>query len=91
MTAQVQVADISGCMFDLSENEFEVLVSQSVTPSENRNAARLPEQFRFQLTQSENEQRVTDCDRFANLKHSRWFAFPRMEISHITMLARVNT
>ena len=35
-----------------------------------RNAARFPEQFRFQLTPSENEQLVTNCDRFASLKHS---------------------
>lgn len=54
-----------------------------------RNLARFPEQFRFQLTQSENEQLVTDCDRFANLKHSTWFAFSRMETSDIAMLAKV--
>ncbi len=35
-----------------------------------RNIARFPEQFRFQLTQLENDQLVTDCDRFASLKHS---------------------
>ena len=67
MTAQVQVADISDFMFDLSENEIEALVLQSVTPSKNRNAARFPEQFRSQLTQSKNEQPVTNCDRFAML------------------------
>ena len=42
-------------------------VSQSVTPSKNRNEARFPEQFRFQLTQTEIEQSVTNCDRFAML------------------------
>jgi len=35
-----------------------------------RNIARFPEPFRFQLTQMENDQLVTDCDRFASLKHS---------------------
>jgi len=35
-----------------------------------RNIARFPEQFRFQLNQLENEQLVTDCDRFASLKDS---------------------
>jgi len=35
-----------------------------------RNIARFPEPFRFQLTQLENDQLVTDCDRFASLKHS---------------------
>jgi len=65
MTGLVQVADISDFMFELSENEIEALVSQSVTPSKNRNAARFPEQFH--LAQSENEQPVTDCGRFAML------------------------
>ena len=35
-----------------------------------RKIARFPEQFRFQLNPLENEQLVTDCDRFASLKHS---------------------
>ncbi|MCM2283704.1 MAG: ORF6N domain-containing protein [Desulfobacula sp.] len=35
-----------------------------------RNIARFPEQFRFQLNPLENEQLVTNCDRFASLKHS---------------------
>ena len=30
-----------------------------------RNIARFPEPFRFQLTQLENDQLVTDCDQFA--------------------------
>lgn len=89
MTGLVQVADISDFMFELSENEIGALVSQSVTPSKNRNVTRFPEQFRFQLTQSENEQLVTDCDQLASLQYSKWFAFPRMEMSAITMLAKV--
>lgn len=89
MTGLVQVAKISEFMFDLSENEIQALVSQSVILSKNRNAARLAEQFRFQLTQSENGQLVTDCDRFANLKYSKWFTFSRMGMSAITMLAKV--
>lgn len=67
MTGLVKVSDISEFMFGLSENESEALASQSVTPSENRNVARFPEQFRFQLMQSEIEQPVTDCGRFAML------------------------
>lgn len=51
----------------MSKNGIEALLSQSVTPSENGNVARFSEQLRFQLTQSTNEQPVTDCDRFAML------------------------
>lgn len=89
MTGLVQVADISEVMFGLSKNEIEAPLSQSVIPSKNRNVTRFPEQFRFQLTQSENEQLVTDCDQFVSLKHSKCFAFLRMEMSAITMLAKV--
>ena len=35
-----------------------------------RNLARFPDQFRFQLTQSENEQLVTDCDTRASISFS---------------------
>lgn len=89
MTGLVQVADISDFMFELREDETEAPVSQSVTPSKNRNVTRFPEQFRLQFTQSENEQLVTICDQFANLKHPKWCAFSRMEMSAVTMLAKV--
>lgn len=73
----------------ISRQPEEALVSQSVTPSENRNAARFFEQFRFQLTQTKIEQRVTDCHPFDNLKHSTGFAFSKMEMRANEMLTRV--
>ncbi|PTN32705.1 ORF6N domain-containing protein [Desulfonatronum sp. SC1] len=46
-----------------------------------RNIARFPEQFRFQLTQLENDQLVTDCDRFArHLPHRRVTQRPGQEM-----------
>ena len=35
-----------------------------------RNLNRFPEQFRFQLTETEKTELVTNCDRFKKLKHS---------------------
>ncbi len=44
-----------------------------------RNAARFPEDFLFQLTQSEKEQVVTICDHLARLKFSKswWVGLAR--------------
>ncbi len=36
----------------------------------NRNIERFPERFRFQLSQDETDELVTNCDRLRNLKHS---------------------
>lgn len=36
----------------------------------NRNIERFPERFRFQLSQDETNELVTNCDRLRNLKHS---------------------
>ncbi len=35
-----------------------------------RNIERFPEHFRFQLSNQEKEELVTNCDRFNGLKHS---------------------
>ncbi|RFC34557.1 MAG: ORF6N domain-containing protein [Candidatus Nitrotoga sp. MKT] len=58
-----------------------------------RNLARFPEQFRFQLTQSENEQLVTNCDRFANLKHSTAlpYAFTEQGVAMLSAVLRSET
>ncbi|MHB0991027.1 MAG: hypothetical protein ACYC3O_04460 [Burkholderiales bacterium] len=86
---KAQLLDVSDFMFDPNSNEIETLVSQSVTPSKNRNAAQFFEQFWVRLTQTKIEQRVTDCDPFDNLKHSTWFAFSKMEMRANEMLTRV--
>lgn len=36
-----------------------------------RNIARFPEEFRFQLTDTEKNELVTNCDRFKSLKKER--------------------
>jgi flagellar motor switch protein FliG len=37
-----------------------------------RNINRFPERFRFQLSQNETTELVTNCDRLQNLKHFNW-------------------
>ncbi|MDT8391631.1 MAG: ORF6N domain-containing protein [Lentisphaeria bacterium] len=58
-----------------------------------RNVARFPEQFRFQLTQHESEQLVTDCDRFASLKHSTSlpYAFSEQGVAMLSAVLRSDT
>ena len=58
-----------------------------------RNIARFPVQFRFQLTQMENEQLVTDCDRFASLKHSTNlpYAFTEQGVAMLSAVLRSDT
>lgn len=58
-----------------------------------RNIARFPEQFRFQLNQLENEQLVTDCDRFASLKHSTSlpYVFTEQGVAMLSAVLRSET
>lgn len=58
-----------------------------------RNIARFPEPFRFQLTQLENDQLVTDCDRFASLKHSTSlpYAFTEQGVAMLSAVLRSDT
>lgn len=58
-----------------------------------RNIARFPEKFRFQLNQLENEQLVTDCDRFASLKHSTSlpYAFTEQGVAMLSAVLRSDT
>jgi len=58
-----------------------------------RNIARFPEQFRFQLTRSEADQLVTNCDRFRNLKHSSVFpyAFNEQGVAMLSAVLRSET
>ena len=41
-----------------------------LNPSVKRNIERFPELFRFQLTDDEKMELVTNCDRFESLKHA---------------------
>lgn len=53
-----------------------------------RNIERFPESFRFQLSKSEKDELVTNCDRFKSLKHSSALPYAFTE-QGVAMLASV--
>ena len=58
-----------------------------------RNITRFPNSFRFQLTKVEKNELVTNCDRFANLKHSSSlpFVFTEQGIAMLSTVLRSKT
>jgi hypothetical protein len=64
--------------------------TKALNQAVKRNIERFPEEFRFQLNQSEFEQLVTDCDRFKSLKHStsRTFAFTEQGVAMLSAVLR---
>lgn len=73
---------------DLYEVETKVL-NQAV----KRNIERFPEHFRFQLTNQEKEELVTNCDRFNPLKHSSVnpFAFTEQGVAMLSAVLKSDT
>ncbi|MDQ7004814.1 MAG: ORF6N domain-containing protein [Ghiorsea sp.] len=57
-------------MVDRDLAELYQVETKALNQAVKRNFTRFPEQFRFQLTKSEKDELVTNCDRFKNLKHS---------------------
>jgi hypothetical protein len=58
-----------------------------------RNIARFPDSFRFQLTINEKNELVTNCDRFASLKHSTAlpYAFTEQGVSMLSAVLKSET
>jgi hypothetical protein len=58
-----------------------------------RNIERFPEAFRFQLTDSERDELVANCDRFASVKHatSSPYAFTEQGVSMLSAVLRSET
>lgn len=58
-----------------------------------RNIERFPEIFRFQLSENEKNELVTNCDRFSSLKHSSSlpFAFTEQGVSMLSAVLRSET
>lgn len=66
--------------------EFYHVATKVLNQAVKRNIEQFPERYRFQLTEEEKEQLVTNCDRFRNLKHSTAlpYAFTEGGINLIT-------
>ncbi len=58
-----------------------------------RNVDRFPENFRFQLSNEEKEELVTNCDRFKSLKHSTGnpYVFTEQGVSMLSAVLRSET
>lgn len=58
-----------------------------------RSIERFPDRFRFQLSETERIELVTNCDRFERLKHSSVnpFAFTEQGVSMLSAVLRSNT
>jgi len=57
-------------MLDTDLAAFYGVPTKALNQAVKRNSARFPADFRFQLTRSERQELVTNCDRFAPMKHS---------------------
>ena len=70
---------------DMYQVETKVL-NQAV----KRNIERFPEQFRFQLNNTEKNELVTNCDRFQNLKHAsnNPYAFTERGVAMLSAILR---
>ena len=62
--------------------------TKRITETVKRNIERFPEEFRFQLTESEMNELVANCDRFKALKHSSVSAYVFTE-QGVAMLSAV--
>jgi hypothetical protein len=57
-------------MLDADLAELYGVPTKALNQAVKRNAKRFPEDFAFRLTAGEKTELVTNCDRFALLKHS---------------------
>lgn len=57
-------------MLDSDLAELYEVETKRLNEQVRRNISRFPENFRFQLTQTEKEELVANCDRLNRLKHS---------------------
>ena len=57
-------------MLDRDLSELYQVATKALNQAVKRNSGRFPEQFCFHLTKNEMSELVTNCDRFATLKHS---------------------
>jgi phage regulator Rha-like protein len=80
-------------MLDRDLAELYGVETKVLNQSVKRNITRFPEQFRFQLTRLEADQLVTNCDRFANLKHSSVLphAFNEQGVAMLSAVLRSET
>lgn len=75
-------------MLDHDLAELYGVETKVINQAVKRNIERFPEEFRFQLTEEEFYELVTNCDRFNTLKHSTSFPYVFTE-QGVAMLSAV--
>jgi ORF6N domain len=75
-------------MIDLDLSSLYAVPTKALNQAVKRNANRFPEDFMFQLDMTEKNQLVTNCDRFAKLKHSSSYPYVFTE-NGVAMLSSV--
>ena len=77
-------------MLDRDLAEMYQVETKVLNQAVKRNIERFPQQFRFQLTDNEKMELVTNCDRFKSLKHSSVnpYAFTEQGIAMLSAVLR---
>ncbi len=89
-TIENQILTIRGqkVMIDRDLAELYGVTTKKLNQAVKRNIKRFPKDFMFQLTDAEQNELVTNCDRFKKLKHSSSNAYAFTEHG-VTMLSGV--
>ncbi len=80
-------------MVDRDLAELYEVSTKVLNQAVKRNLQRFPDAFRFQLTQNEKKELVTNCDRFKKLKHSSTlpYAFSEQGVAMLSAVLRSET
>jgi len=80
-------------MIDRDLAELYGAVTKVLNQAVKRNIERSPDEFRFQLTDSEKNELVTNCDRFATLKYSSVnpYAFTEQGVAMLSAVLKSET
>lgn len=80
-------------MIDRDLAELYGVETKRLNEQVKRNIGRFPDSFRFQLTETERDELVANCDRLANLKHSSVmpYAFTEQGVAMLSAVLRSET
>jgi phage regulator Rha-like protein len=80
-------------MIDRDLAELYGVETKRLNEQVKRNIERFPDTFRFQLTETERDELVANCDRLANLKHSSAmpYAFTEQGVAMLSAVLRSDT
>lgn len=93
-TIQSRILTIRGqqVIMDADLAEFYQVKTIALNQAVKRNEARFPQRYRFQLTEDEKQELITNCDRFKSLKHSSYspYAFTEQGVTQLSAVLRSN-